>query len=271
MMEPSAQIKHCTGWRVEGGRGHLRTDALAVEAPLQIRINGAPFSVTMRTPGQDEWLVRGLLLSDGIVHPDGILEQVEVGPCDGIDTADVSVPPLYLCERVMRNQALVTHASCGYCGKKAFEGMVLPPRPLEAAPLPESVFTQLEARLREAQPTFAASGGAHAAAAFTPAGACLCLFEDVGRHNAVDKVIGYLLFHDMLGEAAILQVSGRISFEIVNKACRAGIPYLSAISAPSSLAVEAAQASGLTLIAFNRQNRFTIYSHPENIRFNKDP
>lgn len=269
-MEPSPQIRHFPGWRVEDGHGRHCSEALAVEAPLQILLNGDPFSVTMRTPGQDDWLVRGLLLSDGIVHPDGTVEHIELRQCDGVDTADVSVPPLYLCERVVRNQALVTHASCGYCGKKAFEGLVLPPRPLETAPLPGSMFMQLESRLREAQPTFAASGGAHAAAAFTKTGTCICLSEDVGRHNAVDKVIGYLLFHDMLAEAAILQVSGRVSFEIVNKACRAGIPYLSAISAPSSLAVEAAQASGLTLVAFNRQNRFTIYSHPENIHFSKE-
>ena len=270
-MEPSPQVTVRQGWRVESGKGHPSADSLAVEAPLQIHLNEAPFSVTMRTPGQDEWLVRGLLLSDGIVHPDGSLERMEITQIDGVDTARVWVPALYLCERVIQNQALITHASCGYCGKKAFEGLQLPSPGHGGAPLSGHLFTQLEARLREAQPTFAASGGVHAAAAFTRDGDCLCLFEDVGRHNAVDKVIGYLIFHDLIRRAAILQVSGRVSFEIVNKACRAGIPYLSAISAPSSLAVQAAEASGLTLVAFNRQGRFTIYSHPENILFKKVP
>jgi FdhD protein len=268
-MDPIQETMEATAWRVENGAGTLRRDCLAIEAPLQIELNGKAFSVTMRTPGHDDWLVRGLLLSDGIVRPDGSVETIELLEVEGVDTARVQVPDIYLCERVMKNQALITHASCGYCGKKSFEGfpmLLTPPR----EPLPWTFFGQLEEKLRQAQDTFRASGGAHAAAAFAREGHCLCLFEDVGRHNAVDKVIGYLLFHDRIADAAVLQVSGRVSFEIVNKACRAGIPYLSAISAPSSLAVEAAKGSGLTLVAFNRQHRFTIYSHPENIAFSKE-
>jgi FdhD protein len=268
-MTDSDQITPRDAWRVNAGSGRLQTETLAVEAPLQIILNEKPFSVTMRTPGNDDSLVRGWLFSEGIVRPDGKVEVIEFAEVEGFDLARVSIPELYLCEAAVQNQAQLTHAACGYCGKKSFEGL-----PDSAIDRPQeyldwTYFQTLEKKMRLAQAAFTASGGIHAAAAFNRQGDLLCLFEDIGRHNAVDKVIGHLLLMNQLEAACVLQVSGRLSFEIINKAIRAGIFYVSAISAPSSLAVDAARASCRTLVAFNREDRFTIYSHPEFINFEK--
>lgn len=262
-----AKIAEVSAWRVESGTGERRHEWIAGEAPLQIRLNGKPFSVTMRTPGDDEHLVRGLLFSDGIVRPDGRIESIDISKVEGVDTANVLIPEVYLCEQAINNQAALTYASCGYCGKLEFEAFgSFKSNPI-TSPIDATFIESLVGKMGASQPGFRASGGVHAAAVFTDDGDCLCLFEDVGRHNAVDKAIGHLLVDEHLAKACVLQVSGRVSFEIVNKACRAGIPVLSAISAPSSLAVKAAEDAGLTLIAFSRESRFTIYSHPQNISF----
>lgn len=267
-MSTFAKIAKISAWRVESGTGQPRQECIAGEAPLQIRLNGNPFSVTMRTPGDDEHLVRGLLYSDGIVRPDGQIESIDISEVEGVDTAHVLIPEVYLCDQAISNQAALTYASCGYCGKLEFEAFSSFKLNPITSPIDATFVESLVDKMAASQTAFRASGGVHAAAVFTSDGECLCLFEDVGRHNAVDKAIGYLLVDKHLAKACVLQVSGRVSFEIVNKACRAGIPILSAISAPSSLAVRAAEDAGLTLIAFCRDSRFTIYSHPQNISFN---
>jgi len=249
--------------RVEKGRASQVGESLVIEEPLQIRINGQAFSITMRTPGEDERLVRGLLFTEGIVRLDGLGAEIRLARLDGYTEADISVPEMYLCQDLLEKRTLIANASCGLCGQKSLDAVrtgdlpAVPERVLDGSLIPG-----LGRKMRDGQSGFEATGGSHAAAAFTIAGTLLGHFEDIGRHNAVDKVIGDLIWTDRLREAAILQVSGRISFEIVSKAAAAGITFLVAVSAASSLAVELARMVGMTLIAFSRDSRFTIYSHP---------
>lgn len=254
--------------RSENGVPQPVTDALVVEEPLQINLNGKPFSVTMRTPGHDPELVKGLLLTEGIVDLDGLGIEVPLEIRDGYTVASVTVPPMYLCENLHEKRSLIANASCGFCGKREISDL----RPARSTPIREET---LEARLipglgqqmRERQGGFEVTGGCHAAAAFTIDGTHLAQFEDIGRHNAVDKVIGSLVTARLLDQAAVLQVSGRVSFEIVSKAAVAGLPFICAVSAPSSLAVDLAEEAGIALVAFCRDNRFTVYSHRQRIQF----
>jgi FdhD protein len=229
-------------------------DRVAVEEPLEIRVNGRAVAVTMRTPGHDEELALGFCLSEGIAPGDARL------PDDlAANTVEVDAPGF---DAARLRRSFFTSSSCGVCGKGALEAVAV-----EAAPVhsdwvvSSSLVRSLPELLRSGQSAFAVTGGIHAAGLFDRAGALLCLREDVGRHNAMDKVIGWAFGARLLplGDS-ILCVSGRLSFELVQKAAVAGCPLLVAVGAPSSLAVELAADRGITLCGFVRADRVNVYT-----------
>ena len=245
-----------------------RTDTLAVEEPLEVRIGGRPLQVTMRTPGDDVDLVHGLLHSEGLIAAgaDVVVARycAGTGP-DGLNTYNVIDVALASGAGVPeeRRRSTVTTSACGICGATSIEQVRRASRyPLPAGPVvaAEVVMTAPD-RLRQQQRTFARTGGLHAAGLMSPDGAMVCVREDVGRHNAVDKVIGWALREDRLPlSEMVLCVSGRASFELTQKAVLAGIPMLVAVSAPSSLAVELAGEAGLTLVGFARGDSMNVYT-----------
>lgn len=255
-----------------GSRREVTT--LAVEEPLEIRVGGEPFVVTMRTPGDDMDLAAGHLVSEGVVwHRDHLPEICYCTTVSGrseqdYNTLTVTLSPDIPAPRSSRGS--VMSSACGVCGVDSIDEVRrathFPAGPAE--PLVDSaVLLSLPDRLREHQRVFDRTGGVHAAGLFSPTGELFCLREDVGRHNAVDKVVGWALREGLLPlHDTILQVSGRASFELVQKASMAGIPVLSAVSAPSSLAVDLAVEAGVTLAAFSRVDRATVYAHPDRIR-----
>ena len=270
-MAPNSTGDHAVhALRFEHGVLRNSHDPLTVELPLQIKINGQPFSVTMRTPGADQSLVKGLLFTEGIALADNgacILHE-ERDPTTGTVLAvNVEIPPMYLCENVYAKRSLLASAACGLCGQRELDAAGFDTRPL--APAGKLQLTRVEsliASMRAQQQTFAATGSTHAAALFRlEGGTPLCVFEDIGRHNAVDKAVGFLLEQQRLGEAQVLTVSGRISFEIVSKSYKAGIPFLLAVSAPSSFAVDMGQRWGMTVIGYCRDQRCTVYCNPDNV------
>ena len=240
--------------------GASERDDLAVEEPLEIRVGGAPVAVTMRTPGHDEELALGFLLSEGISPVRASI------PSDlAANTIDVEVRD-FDPERLRRN--FYTSSSCGVCGKGALEAVAIEaPAVTSDLTLATDVVSALPGRLREAQATFAATGGLHATGLFDEQGELVCAREDVGRHNAMDKVIGWAFLHDRLPlERDVLCVSGRLSFELVQKAAVAGCPIMVAVGAPSSLAVELAGDRGITLCGFVRDGRLNVYTGTQRIR-----
>jgi len=240
--------------RLPGGR--TERDELAVEEPLEIRVNGEPVAVTMRTPGHDEELALGFLLSEGVRPRDASL------PDDlAANTVEVAVEG-FDPEPLRRN--FYTTSSCGVCGKGALEAVAVEaPRVKSGLRVPATVVAGLPDRLREAQPTFAATGGLHATGLFAADGALLVVREDVGRHNAFDKVVGRAFLDGLLPLAdKLVCVSGRLSFELVQKAAVAGAPVVVAVGAPSTLAVELALDRGITLCGFVRDGRVNVYSEP---------
>ncbi len=248
---------------------------LVVEEPLEIRLAGRRFTVTMRTPGHDEELLTGFLLAEGLVTAKSDIDEIrrvrgskgELEP--NVFDVILRVKAEEFSERLKRN--FVVSSSCGVCGKTSIKS--LEQRIAAVASdlrVSSGTITALPSLMNEAQQIFAATGGLHAAALFAASVAdtprLIVLREDVGRHNAVDKVIGYALMNDRIPlNHSILMVSGRVSFEIVQKAAAAGIPILCAVSAPSSLGVELADELGLTLIGFLRGNSFNVYTHRERI------
>jgi FdhD protein len=259
---------------IRGGRWDERADTLATEEPLEIRVQGLDgvahqVAVTMRTPGGDFELAAGFLFTEGLVAP---AEIGRVAYCDDVEDAaqrfnvvTVSLGRPFDADRLRRN--FYATSSCGVCGKAALEDVEV-----RCAPVPEGAAVALDVvlglpeRLRAAQKVFDRTGGLHAAGLFTLAGDTIGVREDVGRHNAVDKVVGErLLAGDLPLGDVVLQVSGRLSFEIVQKAAVAGVPIVSAVGAPSSLAVEAAQRSGVTLVGFVRDTGCNIYTRPDRI------
>ena len=244
------------------------TDTLAREEPLEIRVDTRPVSVTMRTPGHDEELAVGFLLTEGLLrHREDILE-IDPYPRN----RENNVLNVFLSQDVKVNFARLTRhvfasSSCGLCGKATIEAVHQHFKPVHSKRTIESgTVLQLPGRMRRQQEAFERSGGLHAAAVFDSKGTLVVLREDVGRHNAADKVIGYGFLQSQLPfDAHILMVSGRASFEIMQKALAARIPVVCAVSAPSSLAVDFARASGQTLVGFLRGESFNVYSHPERI------
>jgi FdhD protein len=239
--------------------GARRPDRVAVEEPLEIRVNGEPVAVTMRTPGHDEELALGFLRSEGIsavraaIPPDWSANTVEV-EAPGFDASALK-------------RSFYTTSSCGVCGKGALEAIRVETQPVVSdLCLPFALAAALPDRLREAQAAFEATGGLHATGLFDDRGEALCVREDVGRHNAFDKVDGCAARAGLLPLArCAVCVSGRLSFELVQKAALAGCPILVAVGAPSSLAVELARTQGITLCGFARAGRLNVYSYPERI------
>jgi len=250
--------------RVDGGRVVERPDTLAVEEPLEIRVAGRAVSVTMRTPGHDLDLALGFLVTEGVVAtPDDVVEAIACGD-NVVDVTTTDAAAGRVTER-----RFYTSSSCGMCGKESIDA-VRTRSPYDVSVdrlvVEPHVLTSLPDRLREAQRVFDRTGGLHAAGLFTAAGELLCLREDVGRHNAVDKVVGWAVQQRRLPlTGTVLQVSGRASFELVQKATLAGIPMLAAVSAPSSLAAELAAEAGMTLVGFLRGESFNVYSRPDRI------
>jgi len=236
--------------------GRVERDRVAVEEPLEIRIGGRPVAVTMRTPGHDEELALGFCLSEGL-RPDGARLPDDLAA----NTVDVDAPAF---DAARLQRSFYTTSSCGVCGKGALEAVAVEaPRVESRLEVPLSLVTALPDRLREAQATFAVTGGLHATGLFSREGELLCVREDVGRHNALDKVVGWAFGAGLLPLAdAVLCVSGRLSFELVQKAAVAGCPVLVAVGAPSSLAVELATDRGITLCGFVRGGSANVYTEP---------
>jgi FdhD protein len=274
----------CEHWPVavvhEGGRDESE-DPVVVEEPLEIRLHRAaggdavPITVTLRTPGDDVELAAGLLYAEGIVAR--AADLVEIRPVEDparpqdnrIDVrlaAGVAFEP----ERTIRH--FMATAACGLCGKAAIDAVFaggfppIPPAGASGLSIERRVLATLAERMRGGQTVFAQTGGLHAAALFDGDGSLLALREDVGRHNAVDKVVGGLLLEGRLpASRSVLVVSGRAGFEVVQKAARAGIPVLAAVGAPSSLSLRLAARCGMTLVGFLRSERFNIYTGAERI------
>jgi FdhD protein len=236
--------------------GTREDDVVAVEEPLEIRIGGEPVAVTMRTPGHDEELALGFCVTEG-------LEPVAARLPDDLasNTVEVDAPGF---DPARLRRSFFTSSSCGVCGKGAIEAVQVHAARVESRlEVAREVVSALPERLREAQRAFAATGGLHATGLFDAGGELLCLLEDVGRHNAMDKVVGWALSEGLLPlESSVLCVSGRLSFELVQKAAVAGCPVLVAVGAPSSLAVELADDRGLTLCGWVRDGRVTVYTEP---------
>ena len=233
-------------------------DAVAVEEPLEIRVDGKPLAVTMRTPGHDEELALGFL------HGEGLLR----GPVPAGPTADLAANTIEVSGPLVREPGqrhFYTSSSCGVCGRGAIDQVAVDAAPLAPGPvLARGLVAGLPERL--VQPGVARTGGLHATGLFDPRGELLCVREDVGRHNAMDKVVGWAMLEGMLPlKGRVLCVSGRLSFELVQKAAVAGAPMLVGVGAPSSLAVQLAADSGLTLCGFARAGRVNVYTHPERV------
>jgi FdhD protein len=259
-------------------------DTVAIEEPLDIRISGDTVAVTMRTPGADRFLVAGFLFAEGLIHSaedlgglahcgrpgeEGYGNIVEVTPAPGlvIDLEKVGTT----------KRGTLTTSACGVCGRRSVDDLMAACSPVPPGPeIPASVLARATEHLRTLQPNFARTGGVHAAAALDAEGNVLAAFEDVGRHNAVDKVVGAMVLEHGLRSArasrpsearpTVLVVSGRVSFEIVQKAAMARCPVVASVSAASSLAIDLAERAGITLATFVREGRFNVYCHPERIR-----
>jgi len=253
-----------------------RPDTLVVEEPLEIRVGGRPLAVTMRTPGSDMDLAAGFLVSEGVVSA---AEHVAAqrycagATSDGANTynvLDVALAPEVPAPDPSVERAFYTTSSCGVCGKASLDAVRTTARwPVADDPVTvdRAVLAALPDRLREAQRVFDRTGGLHGAGLFDPNGELLCLREDVGRHNAVDKVVGWALREGLLPlRETVLLVSGRASFELAQKAWMAGIPVLAAVSAPSSLAVDLADEAGMTLIGFLRGASMNVYTRADRLR-----
>ena len=257
---------------VGGGRADERMDRLAVEAALEIRVAAAgagearPLTITMRTPGDDAALAAGFLFTEGLLAAAADIAAITCPSADAVVVTLAAGVPL---PEAGGGRAFAMTSACGVCGKGSLEGLRARPAflpPAGAPVLAASLVATLPERLRAAQPTFAATGGLHAAGLFTAGGVLVRAAEDVGRHNAVDKVVGAaLLAGELPASAHVLVVSGRASFELVQKAAMAGVPILAAVGAPSSLAVAVAVEHGLTLLGFVRDGRFNIYCGGERI------
>ena len=243
-------------------------DRLAVEEMLSISINGAPYTITMRSPGNEKALVRGILLTEDIysrkdIHPTFIVtNKNQLGY---ITEVNIIVEEKDVEKGIETKRNLMSVTSCGMCGIQETDLYLGGPLEYQEE-LSAGMVEMMFSTMRDAQNTFEESGGSHASAAFSIDGKLLSIQEDIGRHNAVDKVIGDLLLQGILDQAKVILVSGRLSYEIVRKAYKAKIPFLAAVSAPSSMAVRVAEESGICLLAFCRGEQFTAYSNKDKVQ-----
>ncbi|OBF79217.1 sufurtransferase FdhD [Mycobacterium sp. 852002-51163_SCH5372311] len=265
------RVKHLTA-----GETVTRPETLVVEEPLEIRVNDTPLTVTMRTPGSDIELAQGFLLTEGIITDRGDILAIRY--CggrgeDGVNAynvLDVTLAPGVKPPDLDVTRNFYTTSSCGVCGKASLDAVRLISRFSpgdDPAVIAAAALRAMPDQLRGAQKVFASTGGLHAAAVFDADGTMHAVREDIGRHNAVDKVIGWALEHDRIPlSGSVLLVSGRASFELTQKALLAGIPVLAAVSAPSSLAVSLAEEAGITLVAFLREDSMNVYTREDRIR-----
>ena len=258
-------------WRYRQGQVAAAKDVVAVEEPLEIRLGGEPFQVLMRLPGWEKELALGFLYTEGIVRE--LAEVITMHFCGTAtdpllppNVVDVSLTEAALARRGRRHLE-VSYSSCGLCAKEAVSEIVskVPAVQSNLTVAPEALCAWME-RLQEAQTLYRDTGGTHGVALTAPGGDFFFHAEDVGRHNAMDKVIGRCLLKNRDMTAMVALLSGRISFEMALKAIRAGIPILAAVSAPTSMALELAQELNLTLAGFVRGQRLNIYTHPERIK-----
>jgi FdhD protein len=270
--DPADAARRVTLHRWTGGEVSAGDDVVAREEPLEIQLRGVSLAVVMRTPGHDAELVRGFLVSERVVARAADVTAVRHCTVVADPEAEDNVVAVTLAEGVRVDlealrRNLFANASCGVCGKATIDNaLAVAPSLDDPARFAPAFFAGIEDRLRAGQSVFARTGGLHAAALVAPGGALLVTREDVGRHNAVDKVIGWALERDRVPLAGhALVVSGRISFEIAQKALAARIPVVAAVSAPSSLAVDLAERAGLTLVAFLRGERFNVYGRVERV------
>ena len=234
-------------------------DQLAVEEPLQVVVDGRPLAVLMRTPGNDDHLVMGFLLTEGIISVPGQVRRIDLEARD--NHALVFLADNHSCDWERLTRHLFSASSCGLCGKASIDAILHSYPPITDKPMfHPAVLQQAPALLRQAQSSFETTGGLHASGIFSENGKLVLLHEDVGRHNALDKVIGEGLVRGVVFAGCFLLVSGRISFELMQKALAARIPLIAGISAPSSLAVEFARTSGQTLIGFLRPPSMNFYT-----------
>jgi len=248
-------------------------DRVAVEAPLELRIAGKPFTVLMRTPGHDEELVRGFLFCEGIIHR--ATDIVAIGPPAKLNESErgnvidvqLAAPCQHAAKDAESDRLFYSSSSCGVCGKKTIAALAVRGPVCESGlRISRQVLADLTNRLQAAQRTFALTGGVHASGLFTTDGNLVAVREDVGRHNALDKVIGWALAAGKIPLAEhLLLVSGRVSYEIVQKAVAASLPIIAAVGAPSSLAVELAQRFKITLIGFLRASGMNVYTNPQRV------
>ncbi len=267
---PALKIRAVT--RLRGGSLSAADDTLVVEEPLEIRLGSERFTVTMRTPGDDFMLTRGLLLTEGVITSNADIGQIRY--CDEGEAADAELPNIVTVRLTkpptadrLWQRTLMAGTSCGLCGKAALDAVAMQTCPLPLA-VPSSLraetLLELPHTLRRRQELFQSTGGLHAVGLFTASGECLCVYEDIGRHNATDKAIGHGVEQGWLPwanlEPLILLVSGRASFEITQKALMARIPVVCSVSAASSLAADLAELNNQTLVGFLRDSSMTIYA-----------
>jgi FdhD protein len=272
MRHPPQRIKTTNVLEWSAGHDRAIADDLAVEEPLEIRFGDETLTITMRTPGDDIALAAGFLHSEGIVRGRLDISRIEFAR-DRDDVLDGNVISVTLGADARHDagalrRRFVAPSSCGICGRASIEAVrarqAPPPNPRFI--ISAEMLTRLPEAVRSVQPVFGRTGGLHAAGVFTGDGELLLVREDIGRHNAVDKVIGESLLQGLLPLSDhVLLVSGRGGFEIIQKALAAGVPLLACVSAPSSLAVQLAREGGLTLVGFLRERRFVVYSHPQRI------
>jgi len=266
--------RHKRVMQIAAGRGTTwHTDDVSVEEPLEIRVGGVSLSVTMRTPGDDFDLAAGFLITEGIVRGAGEIEAMRMCPDASAETGELNVVEVSLSKsaasRAISPRAFYMTSSCGICGKASIDAVrTTSPYDVHDDPLSmtSDVLVGLPDVQRAAQREFSRTGGLHAAALFDAAGTLRCVREDVGRHNAFDKVIGWAATRGLLPlRSHVILASGRASFELTQKTLMAGIPMLAAVSAPSSLAIELAETSGMTLIGFLRGEQMNVYTGFERV------
>jgi FdhD protein len=265
----SAAVRAFEVLRVDARQTAADRDRVAVELPLEVRLNSEPFSVIMRTPGDDRHLALGFLLSESVIRTVDEIERVDLDEVENVVNVWLSAEQRGAVERALgQRRQVAMNSSCGMCGRRSLEALAVNAAPFSIDwQVSDDLVRSLPAVLGVAQRAFSETGGLHAAGLVGLAGTLEASAEDVGRHNAVDKLLGRALADGRLPlERSVLVVSGRSSFEIVQKAWVGGIRMVAAVSAPSSLAIELAREAGMTLLGFVRDGRFNVYAVPERIR-----
>jgi FdhD protein len=268
---PHEETVACTIEPFRDGRPQgPRTDVVAVEAPLEIRFDGNPGTIMMRTPGHDDELVRGFLFAEGIIRQASDILALDrpTGQPEGLDGHLIDIRLSQDRKQHRLDRTFLSSSSCGACGKTSFDALAIDAPKVESRiTVRADILTRLPDRLKASQSTFQQTGGVHASGLFTPEGELIALREDVGRHNALDKLIGWAVAENRLPlDQCVLVLSGRISYELVQKAVMASIPMVAAVGAPSSMAIEIADRYGITLAGFLRPNSMNAYTHASRIR-----